>query len=304
MQECIGHLVASAEQGQTTATVVFYELIDGTHDWLVPTGAIGGSIDGNGGSTTQSFTITVAAGNDVPNITSVPRVTTLSGQPFTFQVAAVDSDGDSIALGAAGLPAWLRFADNGNGTATLSGTPARGDAGSHAVTLTASDGRGGTSSQILTIDVATGNEAPVFSSPGAAAATSGQAFSFRVAASDADGDTAAITAASLPTWMRLTDNGNGTATLSGIPARSDAGSRTIVLTASDGQGGTATQELTVTVAAVNGAPAFSSAAAAAPVVGQPFSFRVTTTDPDGDSRSVTAGGLPAKQGMGLRQGPG
>eukprot|EP01043_Picozoa_sp_COSAG02_P011886 COSAG02_NODE_445_length_22163_cov_55.680611_13_plen_267_part_00 len=49
MQECISHLVESAAQGQTTATIVFYELIDGTHDWFVPTGAISGSIDGNGG---------------------------------------------------------------------------------------------------------------------------------------------------------------------------------------------------------------------------------------------------------------
>jgi len=51
MQECISHLVASAAQGQTTATIVFYELIDGTHDWFVPAGAISGSIDGNGGKT-------------------------------------------------------------------------------------------------------------------------------------------------------------------------------------------------------------------------------------------------------------
>ena len=51
MQECISHLIQQAQRGQTTSTIVFYELIDGTHDWLVPAGAINGSIDGNGGST-------------------------------------------------------------------------------------------------------------------------------------------------------------------------------------------------------------------------------------------------------------
>ena len=49
MQECISYLIASAEQGQTTATLVFYELIDGTRDWLVPADAICGSIDGGSG---------------------------------------------------------------------------------------------------------------------------------------------------------------------------------------------------------------------------------------------------------------
>ncbi len=38
------------------------------------------------------------------------------------------------------IPGWLSLSDNGDGTATLSGTPQAGDVGQHSVTLQVSDG--------------------------------------------------------------------------------------------------------------------------------------------------------------------
>ena len=44
----------------------------------------------------------------------------------------------------------------------------------------------------------------------------------------------AITAQTAPSWLTLTDHGNGTATLFGTPSTSDLGDHPVVLEASDG----------------------------------------------------------------------
>ena len=81
--------------------------------------------------------------NSAPAFTSLPTGLTLTvGQPFRYNVTATDPDlpyGDRLALLASVLPAWLTLVDNGNGTATLSGTPTAAQVGSHPVTLEAED---------------------------------------------------------------------------------------------------------------------------------------------------------------------
>lgn len=49
MKEAAAYLIACAEQGQTVGTLVFYQMVDGSRDWLVPA-EICGSIDGGGSS--------------------------------------------------------------------------------------------------------------------------------------------------------------------------------------------------------------------------------------------------------------
>jgi hypothetical protein len=58
---------------------------------------------------------------------------------LTFGISATDPDGDPITLGASGLPSGLAFADNGNGTGTVSGTLTAIPA-VYVATFTASDG--------------------------------------------------------------------------------------------------------------------------------------------------------------------
>ena len=53
----------------------------------------------------------------------------------------VDPDGsDTLTITAPTLPAWLQLADNGDGTAALTGTPDAADVGDHEVSLQVSDG--------------------------------------------------------------------------------------------------------------------------------------------------------------------
>lgn len=91
------------------------------------------------------------------------------------------------------------------------------------------------------------NAAPTITSAASANATVAKAFTFKVAATGTP--TPAISeTGNLPSGVSLTDNGNGTATLSGKPAAGTAGSYPITITAENGVGAEATQTFTLTVA--------------------------------------------------------
>ena len=135
----------------------------------------------------------------------------------------------------------------------------------HDVSLQVSDGTD-TALQDFTITVvaATGvNNAPTFSSTAVTDAEEGVVYTYDVVASDVDAaDVLEITAPTLPSWLTLTDNGDGTATLTGTPTAAEIGDHAVSLQVSDGTD-TALQDFTVTVVAatgVNNAPAFTSTA--------------------------------------------
>jgi large repetitive protein len=90
------------------------------------------------GSTDQNFTVWVSPpGNDAPVITSLPNTGVIENQNFSYTVAAVDLDGDSLTYGAPIKPSWLGF---NAATRVLSGTPAPANVGLNFVALTVSDG--------------------------------------------------------------------------------------------------------------------------------------------------------------------
>ena len=92
---------------------------------------------------------------------------------------------------------------------------------------------------------------------------------------------------SLPTGLSLSDDGDGTAVLSGTPVAGTGGSWPITLSAQNSEG-TTTQAMTI---AVHEGPAFTSGALAAFEAGHPGSFTVTTAGVPAPSISMT-GQLP------------
>lgn len=78
--------------------------------------------------------------NHSPGLEQYPVDFAATDIPYFSTVSATDVNGDPITFTLTGVPAWLNFVDNGNGTATLSGTPTATDAGVSAMTLSASDG--------------------------------------------------------------------------------------------------------------------------------------------------------------------
>ena len=241
----------------------------------------------------QIFTITVTNTNDVPFFTSAPITTAAQDTLYTYNITASDPDlGAVLNITAPTLPAWLTFTDNGNGTATLSGTPTNANVGIHNITLQVSDGIANVN-QIFAIDVGNTNDAPSFTSAAIIIASEDTAYTYAITTSDPDlGSILTITAPTLPIWLTLTDNGDGTAALSGTPLNANVGNNTVVLQVSDGIA-SVQQSFTIVVSNVNDAPFFTSTAVTIATEDAVYSYSITASDPDlGAVLTLTAPTLP------------
>ncbi len=98
--------------------------------------------------------------NTAPSFTSVPTLAGTVGVLYTYNITTTDPDGDPMTITAPTKPAWLTLTDNGNGTATLSGTPVAGNLGANPVTLAVSDGINSPASQSFTINVTSAPPVP------------------------------------------------------------------------------------------------------------------------------------------------
>ena len=115
------------------------------------------------------------------------------GAPFFYSIATEDSDSalGGIALTASGLPTWMTFTNTGNGTGTLTGTP---DAvGNATVTLSVTDGEYTTkqTGSLFIVPIG-GNKAPIILESTLQAANVGIPFAATVHATDADGQSLAL----------------------------------------------------------------------------------------------------------------
>lgn len=81
--------------------------------------------------------------NHAPAFTSTPVTDAKVGEEYSYDIKAEDSDADKLEIKCtSNLPDWLKFNDNGNGTALLKGTPENAsDAGTFTVTLTVTDNK-------------------------------------------------------------------------------------------------------------------------------------------------------------------
>ena len=94
---------------------------------------------------TQTFTLTVQS---APAITSAASTTFIEGSAGTFTVTSTGFP--TAALSEVGtLPSGVNFVDNGDGTATLSGTPATGSNGVYSFSIKAINGVSPNATQIL-----------------------------------------------------------------------------------------------------------------------------------------------------------
>jgi hypothetical protein len=109
---------------------------------------------------------------------------------------------------------------------------------------------------------------------------------------DADGDPLAITNVSTPGSGSATDLGNGL--IRYTPTGGFVGGDTFTYTISDGNGGTDTASVTVTVTWVNSPPVAQNDSAATPVnLPVDINALANDTDPDGDTLTVTSVATPA-----------
>jgi hypothetical protein len=164
-------------------------------------------------------TVTVKVNGVPPSFTSPTVAPFIKGVPGTFTVQATGSPAPALTVGTPHFPPLgLDFVDNGDGTATISGTvpinsPGCGSACSGFINATAPGNV--QTQQTLTIDV----QSPVlpFLLPTSLVFTAGIEAEGKIVATGSTLGKLANVCQTLPNWMTFQDNGNNTATVSGTP---------------------------------------------------------------------------------------
>ena len=127
------------------------------------------------------------------------------------------------------------------------------------------------------------NQAPVVTSASSATFTAGTAGAFTITTSGFPAVTSIGTSDSLPGGIFFTNNGDGTATLSGTPAV--GGTFPLTITASNGIGSNAEQSFTLTVDKLASTVTLAAPSQSPSVYGQPVTFSATVNS--GATGSVT-----------------
>ena len=235
--------------------------------------------NGIGQPATQSFTLTV---NQAPAITSAASTSFQSGSAATFTVTTNGFPGATLSVSGS-LPTGVSFTNNGNGTATIAATAAANPGGVYPVTITASNGVAPQATQNF---VLTMNQAPAITSAPTAALQIGIPGSFMVAASGYP--VPAITASGvLPSGVTFGDLGNGSATISGTPALGSGGTYALTISANNGVGVAASQNLVLSIPNCVVTPAPGSVTPA--VLNSPYTFTFIAAGGSGHTFALTSG---------------
>ncbi|MFP4121740.1 MAG: putative Ig domain-containing protein, partial [Coleofasciculus sp.] len=270
--------------------------------------------DGQGGTQTDGFELDITpapvVNNDPTLVSPIADQTVEAEDSFSLDITNnfTDADGDNLTYSATladgnDIPSWLTFDSQ---TGTFSGKPDTGDETQLNILVTASDGQGGTQTDGFELDITPApvvNNDPTLVSPIADQTVEAEdSFSLDITNNftDADGDNLTYSATladgnALPSWLTFDSQ---TGTFSGTPDSGDETSLNILVTASDGQGGTQTDgfELDITPApVVNNDPTLVSPIADQTAkTKQVYSLDISDyfTDPDGDSLTFSATGLP------------
>ena len=199
-------------------------------------------------------------GNYAPAFSQDPLPAAVASEysAYAGSIASFGSDpdlGETLTFSKVSGPAWLAVASNG----TLSGTPSNANVGSNSFTVRVIDGSGLFDEAALSIAVANVNDAPVFSIDpiAGAAATEDVAYAASITGTAGDidaGDTLSYSKFPGPAWLTVASNGS----LSGTPGNSDVGSNSFVVRVTDDAGLFDDAVLTISVANVNDAPAFTA----------------------------------------------
>ncbi|OMP77848.1 tandem-95 repeat protein, partial [[Flexibacter] sp. ATCC 35208] len=265
---------------------------DGTYQYIPTTGYIGTDVftvtvsDGHGGSSIITVNITVKKVNHNP-VDATVNNTINEDVTLDSSVSTTDADGDVLTFTKGTDPAHGTVTVNTDGTYTY--VPTADYNGTDGFTVLVSDGNGGTATITVNITINPVNDNP--SGPDTNEDTNEDvALNGYVTATDVDGDAVIYSKGADPAHGTVVVNSDGTYTYT--PATNYNGPDSFTIALSDGNGGTGTITVNITVHPVNDAP-----------VGGTFTeetnedvaltSQVTGTDVDGDVLTYTKATDPA-----------
>ncbi|PJJ58400.1 hypothetical protein CLV56_2651 [Mumia flava] len=207
--------------------------------------------DGNGGTATNTVTVTVSNVNKVPVANDV-AVSTDENTAVDVAFDASDPDGDDLSYSYT-QPANGEVTGNG---ANVTYTPAAGFDGEDSFEYTADDGNGGTATATVTVTVSNVNVPPTAGDV-SASTDENTPVDITLDGADADGDALTYSYTQPANGEVSGDGPNVTYT----PANGFDGDDSFEYTVDDGNGGTATGTVSVSVSNVNVAPTAGDVAA-------------------------------------------
>ena len=251
--------------------------------------------DAQDANATSTLSITILPINDAPFATADTATMDEDAAPITIDVLANDSDvdGDSLVISTASADV---------GTATIVNnqiqyTPAANANGVATVTYTASDNNGGTANSTLAITINPINDAPVATADIATMDEDAAPITIDVLAndSDVDGDSLVISTASADIGTATIVNNQ----IQYTPAANANGVATVIYTASDNKGGTASSTLAIAINPINDAPVATADTATIDEDAAPITIDVLANDSDVDGDSLVISTASADEGTAI-----
>ncbi len=234
-------------------------------------------VDGSGGSDSTDYSLSV--NNRAPQFTSAVITDATEDAGYQYDPECDDEGLGTTAYELIKAPAWLNMnAVSGK----LTGMPDNSHVSSDSVVVKVDDGNGAIAYQRWLLTVA--NVPPQITSAAVETATEEEDYVYDVACDD-DGQGSITYAAPVkPDWLAI-DALQGI--LSGTPQNDDVGDASVMVTVTDGNGGSDSQTFTLTVINTNDAPQITSAAITTAKEDSLYLYDVNAEDSDGDTITYT-----------------
>ncbi|MBN2509445.1 MAG: tandem-95 repeat protein, partial [Spirochaetales bacterium] len=287
-------------------------VIEGTQVRYAPSAGYSGTdsfaytiTDGYGGTASATVTVTIGPVNDPPTpVNDTASVNEDASVLVAVMANDTDPENDTLSISS--------FTQGLNGMVSQEGdnlryAPDENYNGADSFTYTVSDGNGGTANATVSITVNPVNDAPSAVNDASSVLESGTVLiNVLENDTDVDGDSLAVASVTTP--------GNGTAAVEGTqvrytPSAGYSGGDSFSYTATDGNGGTASATVTVTIGPVNDPPTAANDNASVDEDGSVLVAVITNdTDPEGDTLSIYSfgqgsHGVVTEEGSGLRYAP-
>jgi hypothetical protein len=247
------------------------------------------------GTATATVTVVVSSVNDAP-VAAGDAASGPEDAAIVLDLVANDSDVDGDVLAVTSVTqashGSVAVLTDGAAAGSVSYTPVANFSGTDSFAYTIDDGNGGTATAVATISVTSVNDVPV-AAPDAAGGPEDAVIVLDVTANDTDVDADGlnVSAVTQPAngMVAIVPDGPDAGKVTYSPAANFAGPDTFTYTIADGNGGTATATVSITVASVNDAPvALDDAATVAEDGVVVIAVAANDSDVDNDGVAVTS----------------